>query len=275
MFALKTYCAPNRDNGNGGKMESLFIGVAVALLTFIVGMLGLRVQTWLNEHNSVEKSRDMIGSVVGLLSLLLALVLGTLIGNTYYFSTGQQAQLQSMMSSVVLMDKSLGEFGPETKPLRDGAKVALQRIYDDVWVKGNVDPQKLSVAGAMDAMLPFEKALAGLGALSGKSPEQQAALASAQAKYSAFMSTRIMMSLQLAVPFAKALLVVVIIWAVLLFFGYGLLSRHNTTTVVALAFGSICVSFAMFIIVELGQPYSGLFRISPAALVQTIEAIDR
>src|ERR1700729_2647141 len=109
-------------------MESLFIAVAVAVLTFIVGMLGLRVQTWLNEHNSVEKSRDMIGSIVGLLTLLLALVLGTLIGNTYYFSTGQQAQLQSMMSSKILMDKSLGEFGPETKPLRDAAKTALQRI---------------------------------------------------------------------------------------------------------------------------------------------------
>ena len=256
-------------------MESLFIAIAVVVLTFVFGMLGLRVQTWLNEHNSVEKSRDMIGSVVGLLSLLLALVLGTLIGNTYYFSTGQQAQLQSMMASTVLMDKSLAEFGPEAKPLRDGMKVTLQHIYDDVWIKGNVDPQKISVAGAMDQMRPFEKDLAGLGAVGGKSPEQKAALAAAQGRFSAFMSTRIMMSLQLAVPFSTALLVVVIIWAVLLFFGYGLLSRHSTTTVVALAFGSVCVSFAIFIIVELGEPYSGLFRISPATLAQTIEAIDR
>ncbi len=256
-------------------MDSLFIGIAVVVLTFVVGVLGLRVQTWLDERNSVEKSRDMIGSVLGLLSLLLALVLGTLIGNTYYFSTGQQAQLQSMMASIVMMDKSLGEFGPETKPLRDEMKAALQHIYEDVWIKGSVDPQKISVAGAMDGMLPFEKALAGLGAVDGKSPEQKGALASAQSKYAAFMSTRIMMSLQLAVPFSKALLVVVIIWAVLLFFGYGLLSRHNATTVVALAFGSICVAFAIFIIVELGEPYSGLFRISPAALVQTIQAIDR
>jgi hypothetical protein len=256
-------------------MDSLFIAMAVVVLTFVVGILGLRVQTWLDEHNSVEKSRDMIGSVLGLLTLLLALVLGTLIGNTYYFSTGQQAQLQTMMSSIVMMDKSLGEFGPEAKPLRDGMKTALQRIYEDIWIKGTVDPQKISVAGAMDAMQPFEKALAGLGAVDGKSPEQKAALAAAQGKYAAFVSTRIMMSLQLAVPFSKALLIIVIIWAALLFFGYGLLSRPNATTVVALAFGSICVSFAIFIIVELGEPYSGLFRISPAALEQTIHAIDR
>ena len=256
-------------------MQSSHIAIIVAVLTFLLGMLGLRVQSLLNEHNSVEKSKDMIGSVLGLLSLLLALVLGTLIGSTYYFSTGQQAQLQSMMSSLVLLDKSLDEFGPEAKPLRDGMKVALEHIYDDIWIKGSVDPQKISVGAAMDQARPFEKALAGLGALSGKSPEQKQALASAQGKFAAFISTRVLISLQLAVPFSSALLVVVIIWASLLFFGYGLLSRHSTTTVVALAFGAICVSIAIFIIVELAEPYSGLFRISPAALVQTIEAIDR
>jgi len=42
-----------------------------------------------------------------------------------------------------------------------------------------------------------------------------------------------------------------------------------------LLFVAAGISFAIFIIVELGEPYSGLFRISPAALVQTIQAIDR
>jgi len=253
-------------------MESSLIALAVIVLTFTAGLLGFRAQTWLDEHNSVDKSRDMIGSVLGLLSLLLALVLGTLIGNTYYFSTGQQTQLQSMLGSIIMMDKSLADYGPEAKPLRDGTKAALQNIYEQVWVKGAVDPEKVSVAGAMAAMAPFEKGLNGLDA---KTPEQKAALASAQGKFAAFMATRIMMSLQLAVPFSKALLVVVVIWAALLFFGYGLLSKHNLTTVVALGFGSICVAFAVFMIVELGEPYSGLFRISPAALEQTLQAIDR
>jgi hypothetical protein len=253
-------------------MGSLAIGIGVFVLAFAAGMLGFRAQTWLSGHNSVENSRDMIGSMLGLLSLLLALVLGTLIGNTYYFSTGQQSQLQSMMSSIVMMDKALGEYGPETKPLRDGTKAALQRIYEDIWVKGTVDPEKISVGGALKAQAPFEKAL---NALDAKTPEQKAALASAQAKYQAFLSTRIMMALQLAVPFSQALLTIVIIWAMLLFLGYGLLSRHNLTTVCTLALGSTSVAFAIFMIVELAEPYSGLFRISPAALEQTIQAIDR
>jgi hypothetical protein len=209
--------------------------------------------------------------VLGLLTLLLALVLGTLIGNTYYFSTAQQGQLQSMMSSFIMLDKSLADFGPEAKPVRDGIKAALERTYETVWVNSSVDVNKMTAGAVLTGLAPLEKALNSLDA---KTPEQKAALASAQAKYSAFLGTRLLMSLQLAVPFSKALLGVVIIWAALLFFGYGLLSKNNTTTLTALGFGSVCVAFAIFIIVELGEPYSGLFRISPAALEQTIDAID-
>jgi len=60
-----------------------------------------------------------------------------------------------------------------------------------------------------------------------------------------------------------------------LFFGFGLISRASLTTRVALAFGSLSVGGALFIIIELAEPYTGLFRLSPAAIQQTIDAIDR
>ena len=88
-------------------MESVILGAVVALLTFLAGSLGLWAQGLLKDHNAVEKARDMIGSIVGLVTLLLSLVLGTLVGNTYYFSTGQQAQIQSLMVNEVMLDKAL------------------------------------------------------------------------------------------------------------------------------------------------------------------------
>jgi hypothetical protein len=35
------------------------------------------------------------------------------------------------------------------------------------------------------------------------------------------------------------------------------------------------VGSAIFLILELSQPYSGLFRISPAALEETVDSIDK
>jgi hypothetical protein len=41
-----------------------------------------------------------------------------------------------------------------------------------------------------------------------------------------------------------------------------------------MTFGAICVAFAIFLILELGLPYTGMFRVSPAALQEAIANID-
>ncbi len=66
-------------------MTTVWICIGVAVLAFVSGVIGLYLQKLLPETHSVEKARDMIGAIVGLVSLLLALVLGTLIGSAYAF----------------------------------------------------------------------------------------------------------------------------------------------------------------------------------------------
>jgi hypothetical protein len=49
----------------------------------------------------------------------------------------------------------------------------------------------------------------------------------------------------------------------------------DATTLSALAFGAFAVGSGIFLLLELSQPYTGLFRISPAALEQTLDTIDK
>jgi uncharacterized BrkB/YihY/UPF0761 family membrane protein len=79
----------------------------------------------------------------------------------------------------------------------------------------------------------------------------------------------------LASPISWPLLIVVVSWSFLLFCGFGVLSRVNPTTIVALALGAFAVASAISLILDLSQPYSGLFRVPAAALEQTIEAMDK
>jgi hypothetical protein len=81
-------------------------------------------------------------------------------------------------------------------------------------------------------------------------------------------------SLQLASPISWPLLVVVVSWAMLLFCGFGVLSGLNGTSAVALAFGSFAVASAIFLILELSQPYTGLIRIPAESMQQTIAALN-
>jgi hypothetical protein len=253
-------------------MTSVLIAIAVAILTFAGGIVGLYLQKLLPERHSVEKSRDMIGSVMGLVTLLLALVLGTIVGSAYYFSATQQSELQTLAAHSLLLDKALAQYGPETKPVRDQMKDALTRSHELFWGGGDVDPEMLSVAKAMAGLQPLDDYLASLDP---KTPEQKRAVSIAGVHFGQFEQTRLMISLQLANPFSRPLLIIVVFWSFFLFSGFGLLSRINATTLSALAFGAFAVASAIFLILELSQPYTGLFRISSAALEQTIDAIDK
>jgi hypothetical protein len=42
-----------------------------------------------------------------------------------------------------------------------------------------------------------------------------------------------------------------------------------------LTFGALSNAFAIFFILEFGMPYTGMFKVTPAALVQIIEFIER
>jgi hypothetical protein len=42
----------------------------------------------------------------------------------------------------------------------------------------------------------------------------------------------------------------------------------------ALTFGALSIAFAIFLILEFGQPYTGFFRVT-AAVLQTIQFMDK
>jgi hypothetical protein len=253
-------------------MTTILISLAVAVLAFGAGIVGLYLHKLLPEQHSVENSRDMIGSVIGLVTLLLALVLGTIVGSAYFFSSTQQSELQNLAAQAIQLDQSLAKYGSETKPERDRLKEALVRSYELFWGGGDADPRKLTVAAAMAGLQPMDDYLESLDA---KTPAQKQAAATANIHFGQIEQTRLLMSLQLANPFSRPLLIVVVSWSLFLFCGFGLLSRVNATTLSALAFGAFAVASAMFLILELSQPYTGLFRISPAALEETIDVIDK
>jgi hypothetical protein len=253
-------------------VTSILITFAVAILTFGSGLLGLYIQKRLPKTHLSGGSKDMILAVIGLLTLLLALVLGTLVGNTYAFFAMQKSELETMASRALLVDQALVQYGSEAKPARDLMKEALTQAHNLFWRGADADPNQLKVDVALDRWAPVASALS---ALNPKTPAQTDAAAAAKSNLALMEQTRLLMSLQLSSPVAWSLVTSVILWSMFLFCGFGVLSGTNPTTIVALAFGAISVASAMFLILDLTQPYAGLFRIPPAAIQQALEVIDK
>ena len=255
-------------------MATVWIGVGVAVLAFVFGVAGLYLQKLLPEMHSVERARDMIGAIVGLVSLLLALVLGTLIGNAYAFYATEKSEIETMAARSVQLDLALAEFGPETAPARARMKETLQGVRNMVWGDDsglNAMPD-FSVSAPIQHLREMDEYVASLDP---KTPAQRQFVSAAAAATSAIEQTRLLISMQLASAISWPLVVIVVSWALILFCGFGLLSRINGTTLAAVALGAFAVGSALFLILELSHPFTGFFRVPSGAFDQMLTALNK
>ena len=253
-------------------MTTIWLSIVVAALAFASGVAGLYLQKLLPAPHTSDRSRDMISAIVGLISLLLALVLGTLIGSAYNFYSTQKSEMNTFAARALQLDLALAEFGPETAPTRAMMKDTLMKVRGMLWWGGEPGamPPDLSVAEPLKILRETDEEVASLDP---KTPAQRQFVATAAADANAMEQTRLLISLQLASPVSWPLVVIVVSWALILFCGFGVLSRINPTTVVALGFGAFAVGSALFLILELTQPFTGVFRVPSGAFDEMLASL--
>jgi hypothetical protein len=127
-------------------------------------------------------------------------------------------------------------------------------------------------ASALQNMHDRDKVLEGLHP---STDEQRQALAAAMSTSDAIGQARMHMSFALSAPVSYPLLLTVVGWVVCLFCGFGLMARATVTSVIALAVGAVAVASAVLLILDLSNPYGGLFRASPAPLEQALAVMGK
>jgi hypothetical protein len=254
-------------------MIILTICIVIFILFIAAGFAGLSFQSRLTKEHKTEESKSVVAQVSGLVSLLMALVLGTLIGVSFAYHSTQKSNLETFSAQILRLDQALKQYGPETQPLRDKLKAGIVKGHQTFWGGGDVDPKALTVETPMaDAQAVSDF----LATLQPKTDPQKAALGTANQYASMVEQSRLLMSLQVASgPVSWFLVAILIFWTAALFFATGLYAALNGLVYVALAFGALSIAFALFLIFEFGLPYTGLFRVSPASLEQTIEYMDK
>ena len=252
--------------------ETFSAGVGVVI--FASGLLGLALQRALPEQHTTGPSRDMIGAIVGLLTLLCALVTGLLIWTAYGVYSGQNVAIQTLASKALQLDLALEDYGPETKADRTNLIARVEKSIDEVWGSqiSNATFAEDNFLAAAKFIRDPEKAL---GHLSPTTDDQREALARANAALEAVQQSRLQMSFALSAPVSYPLLLIVVGWVVFLFCGFGLMSKGAPMPVAALAIGAVAVASAVLLILDLSNPYLGVIRASPAPLEEALAIMKK
>jgi hypothetical protein len=248
--------------------------VAIAFAVVLVGgAIGLELQRALPESYTTGGPRDMTGTVVGLMTLLLALVLGLLIWTAYGVFSIQKASVQTLAITDLKLDEAFQDYGPEAaeghRILREGIKNTIAEI----WGGSNDEEAVIHRFGYARANLKARTAL--LNTLQPASDQQTAAKTEATQAAIAIDQTLAQMTLALVDPIPYSLISIVVAWAAFLFCGYGLLSKRHPMSYVVLVVGAMGIASAIYLIADLSSPFSGVFVVTPAPLVDVLNVVER
>ncbi len=250
-------------------MTPLTRAIVVGLTTFAASALGMGLQD-LVAPDVLIASKSAVGAMIGLVSLLLALVLGLLVYTAFSVFTSQQAEAYSLGPIVADIDLALEQYGPEGASGRAGLRASLERSRVRFFGDAGHGPQPFT----------FEEMKTIFGGLDGyfdslepATDRQRRLLNKAWDLARQCNDTQMLMTRQLASPFPPHVLTIVICWAAVLFLGNGLVATPNAVTVIADLAGAISIATAIFLILELSSPYTGLIRISPAGVDNALRVL--
>lgn len=250
------------------------VAVLVGLAVFGGGVVGLILQRVLPDAFTTGGPRDMIGAVIGLLTLLSALTMGLLIWTAYGVYAGQNTAIQTLAAKVLQLDLALEDFGPDANPQRARLRQAVGRAIDDVW-KARENDSNFAAQNFAAAVRGLRGEEGDLSSLHPSTDVQKQALAQANTIVEAIGQARLQMSFALTNPVSYPLVMIVVGWAVALFCGFGLTSKGHAMSIIAVLVGAIAVSSSVYMILDLSTPYSGMFRPSSAPLEQVLQVMGK
>jgi hypothetical protein len=250
-------------------MHSLKRAIAAGAITFAASVVGMLLQYVLPEQ-ILNDAKGPVGAMVGLFTLLLALVLGLLIWTAFSVYTTQQSEALSLAPVVAELDVAMDEYGPEGAGGRAGLIAALERARVRFFGDQKHGPQAFTFEETRATMAGMDSYF---DSLQPATDRQRRLLGLARDLAKEVAQTTMLMARQLYNPLPPFLLMIVVLWSAALFLGNGLVAKTNPVSIGAHLFGSIAVGSAIFLILELSSPYTGLIRLSSAGLDRLLEIL--
>jgi hypothetical protein len=230
-------------------------------LVFGGALMGIQVRNSLPEGHLAPDVKDVIRLSTGLIGTIAALVLGLLIASAKSSYDARDTQVKQITANVILLDTLLEQYGLEARNLRVILRGAVGPMADRVWNEGGND--KSSAFAATAEALAFVKKVQELEPNNDAKRALQARVLNAIADLS---QSRLALFAQAHDSIPVPFLAILIFWLAIIFVSFGLFVQTNPTVIVTFFVGALSVSCAIFLILEMDQPFAGLMQISSEPL---------
>jgi hypothetical protein len=244
------------------------IEIFLIALAIIFGgtLLGTFLRPLLEKHHV-----DAMKLGTSMMATMAALVLGLLIGSAKSSFDTMNSGLKLAALKIVLLDRTLAQYGPETREARDSLRRTVSATIQRLWPaeKNTFAVDKVDQEKSED--FPGK-----LLQLSPRNDDQRRLQSQALQINGEINETRLLLMEQAGErSFPMPLLALLVSWLTIIFFNFGLFTSPNTTVIVVLFICVLSVASSLLLILALDQPFGGLITVSSAPLLKALALLGR
>ena len=242
-------------------MSALAIGGIVFGCTFGGALFGMFLGSVLPKHHLSPDSRDVIKLAMALIATLSALVVGLLIAAAKSSFDTQTGQLRQITADLILLDNILAQYGPEARPIREQIRSTVGPFADRLWRE-----KEAGTRGPFETDGSEEQVYLEIQKLSPHDDVQRSLQSRAVQISNDLAQVRFLLFVESENLIPTPFLAVLAFWLMIIFASFTLFSPLNVTVLTCLCLFALSAACAIFLILQLSRPFTGLMSISSEPL---------
>jgi hypothetical protein len=251
-------------------MNTTFTALTVLACLIAAALLGRGLRRMLPQEHLSADSRDVIKLAIGLVATMSALVLGLLVSSAKGSYDTERNEVLQMAAKVAFLDRVLAVYGPEAAEARVRFHDAVKEAVQQMWPEEAGRPAQLApdaqagnvVYGVLQALSPHDDAQR-------KLKEQAISIGIDIGQLRSLLVAQSVPSI------SKPMLIILVLWLAIIFLGFSTLTPPNVTAMLTLTVSAVAVSGAIFLILELDQPFGGVIRISSEPMLNALSQFTK
>jgi hypothetical protein len=240
-------------------MNPTVIGMIVFTCTFGGAMLGMWLRTTLPKHHLDADSKETVKLGVGLVATMTALVLGLVTASAKSTYDSVDTAVKQTATEILTLDRTLARYGSETAEIRKRLQQVLGARIDMIWPKDSSTPVNLD---PLSLGTTVEKLAAAISVLKPRDDTQRALQSRALDITETLLQTRWLTLAGSETSVPLPFLLIMLLWLTFTFTSFGLFAPRNAMVIGVLFFCAVSVGSAMFLVLEMDSPFSGVLKVS-------------
>lgn len=255
-----------------------------AILVFVLLLggtgLGILLRPLLPEEHRRHETVQLVQLVIGMLVTFAALVLGLLTASAKASFDTASNDMRAYSAELIQLDTRLREYGPDAAGPRNALRAYTAAAIASTWPAetpppGNDYPRVPALDPDQLESRPLGALLNSVGrqidALAPRDRFQQVLAADIQQHFARVTDTRWRLIEEAHSSISRPFFAMLVLWLIVIFLSFGLIAPRNALAIVTILLGALSISSAVYVIVDLDTPFTGVIVIPSASMRNELE----